>query len=122
MGFSFRREPTVYLQGLQVALALLVSFKVLGLTEELSALVLAFAGAILGAYNAWKVQPVAPAAFTALVTTAAPLLAHFRLDMTTEQIGALQFAVLFTLALITRTQVSPVADPAPTVPADGSVR
>ncbi len=122
MGFSFRREPTVYLQGLQVVLALLVSFKVLGLTEELSALVLAFAGAILGAYNAWKVQPVAPAAFTMLVTTAAPLLAHFRLDMTTEQIGALQFAVLFTLALVTRTQVSPVADPAPTVPADGSVR
>jgi hypothetical protein len=122
MGFTFRREPTVYLQGLQVVLALLVSFKVLGLTEELSALVLAFAGAVLGAINALKVRPVAPAAFTALITTAAPLLAHFRLDLSTEQVGALQFAVLFTLALITRTQVSPVVDPAPTAPADGSVR
>ncbi len=119
---TFRREPTFYLQGLQVLLALLVSFRVLGLTEELSALVLSLAGAVLGAYNAAKVRPVAPAAFTAVITTAAPLLAHFRLDLSTEQIGALQFAVLFVLALLTRTQVSPVADPAPTVPAHGDVR
>ncbi len=122
MNLSFRREPTVYLQGLQVLLALLVSFRVLGLTEELSALVLAFAGAVLGAYNALKVRPVAPAAFTAVITTVAPLLAPFRLDLTTEQIGSLQFVTLFVLALLTRTQVSPTSDPAPTVPAHGDVR
>lgn len=122
MNLSFRREPTVYLQGLQVILALLVSFAVFGLTEEVSALLMAFAGAILGAINAWKVRPIAPAAFTMVITTAAPLLAHFRLDLTTEQIGAVQFGVLFILALITRTQVSPAVDPAPTAPEVGPVR
>lgn len=119
---SFRREPTFYLQGAQVVLALLVSFRIFGLTEELSALILAVAGAVLGAFNAWKVRPVAPAAFTAVITTVAPLLAHFRLDLSTEQIGAMQFATLFVLALLTRTQVSPIADPAATVPNNGTVR
>src|SRR6188508_2654587 len=74
---SFRREPTVYLQALQVVLALLVAFRVFGITDELSALVLALGGAVLGAINALKTRPVVPAAFVALVTTAAPLLAYF---------------------------------------------
>ncbi len=122
MNFSFRREPTVYLQGLQVVLALLVSFKVLGLTEELSALVLAFAGAVLGAYNALKVRPVAPAALSAVIVTAAPLLAHFGFGLSETQIGTTSAIVIYLASMFVRMQVSPIADPAPTVPAHGDVR
>lgn len=38
--FTWLREPTVYLQILQVALTLLVAFRIFGVTEELSALIL----------------------------------------------------------------------------------
>lgn len=77
---------------------------------------------MIGAINALKVRPIAPAAFTALVTTAAPLLAHFELALSTEQIAGLQFAIVTVLALLVRTQVSPIADPAPTAPDSGPVR
>jgi hypothetical protein len=119
---TFLREPTVYLQGAQIVLTLLVAFKIFGVTEELSALILALGGAVLGAINALKVRPLAPAAFTMLVTTAAPLLAYFGLSLSTEQTGALQFAIVTFLALVVRTQVSPVADLAPTAPDAGPVR
>lgn len=122
MNFNFRREPTVILQGAQVVLAVLVSWGILGVTEELSALILAFAGAALGLINAFAVRPFAPAALTALFATLWPLLAHFGLDVSTGQMAAAQGAVLFLAALLTRMQVSPTADPAPTAPADGSVR
>jgi len=122
MNLSFRREPTFYLQALQAVLALLVAFRVFGITDELSALVLALGGAVLGAINALKTRPVAPAAFVALVTTLAPLLAYFGLSLTEVQMGALQFAIVTFFALLVRTQVSPTVDPAPTVPAQGSVR
>lgn len=120
--FTWLREPTVYLQGAQIVLALLVAFKIFGVTEELSALILALGGAVIGAINAARVRPLAPAAFTALVTTAAPLLAYFGLSLSTERIGALQFAIVTFLALVVRTQVSPVADPAPTAPESGALR
>lgn len=119
---TFLREPTVYLQALQVMLALLVAFGVFGVTEELSALILALGGAVIGAINATRVRPLAPAAFTMLVTTAAPLLAYFGLSLSTAQMGAVQFAIVTVLALVVRTQVSPIADPAPTAPEVGPVR
>lgn len=122
MKFTFKREPTVYLQGAQVLFALLVSFKIFGFTDELSALMLALGAVIVGAINAAKVRPLAPAAFTALVTTAAPLLAYFGFSLTAEQQGALQFAIVFVLTLLVRGQVTPAADRAPTTPEIGPVR
>lgn len=109
----FLREPTVLLQALSAVLALVVSFKVDFLTSEQSGLVIAFIAAVIGGINAALVRPLAPAAFTAVVTTLAALVTSYGLHLAPETVGAVQLVVVSVLALATRVQVTPKADPRP---------
>ncbi|GIJ51333.1 hypothetical protein Val02_82190 [Virgisporangium aliadipatigenens] len=107
----FGREPTLWLQLLSALLALSVTFGWDWLTDENAGAIVAASTALIGAVNAWAVRPIAPAAFTAVVTTVATLAATYGFELTAVQIGATQAIVTAALTLLTRGQVSPKADP-----------
>ncbi|WP_047892145.1 hypothetical protein [Micromonospora sp. RV43] len=109
---TFGREPTLYIQALSALLGVLVTFGIDGLSAEQSAAIIAVLSAVLAAVNATLVRPVAPAAFTGLVTAVAVLVAAYGLDVSQETVGAVQVAVVGVLALLTRNQVTPKTTPA----------
>jgi hypothetical protein len=109
----FGREPTVIIQTIAAVLSLLVAFKIPNLTAEQAAQIIAVIYAVLGAVNAVLVRPVAPAAFIALVGAVASLTASYGLHFTQEQIGSVAVAITSVIVLLTRSQVTPVADPRP---------
>lgn len=122
MNFTlWRREPTLIIQTISALLAYLVTYQIPGLSSMQAGAIVAVLAAGLGAYNAWKVRPVAPAAFTTAVTTVTALLSAYGMHWTQQQVGNLQFLVIAVLALITRGSVTPVKDPVPTAPADGPI-
>ncbi|GAB3856523.1 hypothetical protein GCM10029963_53040 [Micromonospora andamanensis] len=107
----FGREPTLWIQALSAMLGVLVTFGVPGLSATQAAAIVAAVSAVFAAINAALVRPVAPAAFTGLVTAFAVLVAAYGLDVSQETVGAVQLTVVAVLALLTRTQVTPAADP-----------
>ncbi|MEU4777457.1 hypothetical protein [Micromonospora sp. NPDC023633] len=107
----FGREPTLYIQALSALLGVFVTFGLPGLSATQAAAIVAVLSALLAAVNAAMVRPVAPAAFAGLVTALAVLVAAYGMDVSQETVGAVQVAVVGVLALLTRTQVTPAADP-----------
>ncbi len=107
------REPTLLLQVVSAALGLAVALGVFGLNGEQAALLLAVTSAVLGAVNAAVTRPVTPAAFTALVAAVAAASAGFGFEASAQTVGAVQALVVSVLALQTRAQVTPAADPRP---------
>ncbi len=63
--------------------------------------------AIAGAANAYLVRPIAPAAFTYAVGSTLAVAGAYGLNLTIEQVAALNAVVIPALALLTRGQVSP---------------
>lgn len=112
MHISFRREPTLIISTVAALLGLLVTFNLHWLNAGQAALIVALFNAILGAWNALKVRPIAPAAFTYLVGTAAVLAAAYGLHVSEQTVGAVNGVVLAVLALLTRAQVTPISTPA----------
>lgn len=115
----FGREPTLVLQAISALLAILVSVGIPGLSAEQAALIIAALSAVIGGVNAVLVRPIAPAAFTGLVAAAFSLFAGYGLDVSQGTVGAIQVAVVTVLALLTRGQVTPKADPQPTTEDQG---
>lgn len=107
----FGREPTLVLQAASALLAFLVTFGWDGLSDKQAGAIVAVLAAVFGVVNALQVRPVAPAVFTTLITTGAALLATYGLDFPQERIGQFQLAVVAVVALLTRQQVTPAADP-----------
>ncbi|GIJ10720.1 hypothetical protein ACFFMR_18820 [Micromonospora andamanensis] len=107
----FGREPTLWIQALSAFLGVAVTFGVPGLSATQAAAIVAATSAVFAAINAALVRPVAPAAFTGLVTAFAVLVAAYGLDVSQETVGAVQLTVVAVLALLTRTQVTPASDP-----------
>jgi hypothetical protein len=105
----FGREPAVVLQAISATLALAVTFGWSWLSTEQAGAIVALISAVFGVATALLVRPVAPAAFTAVVTAGAALLAAYGLELPAEQVGAVQALVTVLLALVTRVQVTPVA-------------
>jgi hypothetical protein len=104
-----RREPALYIGAISAGLSLLVALNFHGLTSEQAALIVAAITAVGGVVTAVATRPVAPAAFTALVTAVAALLAGFHFDLDPGTVAAVNGVVLAVLALITRHQVAPAA-------------
>lgn len=108
----FGREPTLWINTIAALLGIVVTFGWDGLSATQAAAIVAVLQGLLSAVNAVLVRPVAPAAFTGLVTAVAVLGAAYGLNASQEQVGAVQFAVLALLVLMTRNQVTPASDPA----------
>lgn len=106
-----RREPALIIGATSAVLSLLVAFGVDGLSHETAALLVALVTAASGAVAAWRTRPIAPAAFTAVVTAAADLLAGYGYGLSPEQIASVNGVLLVVLSLLTRGQVTPVAGP-----------
>jgi hypothetical protein len=111
LGKIFGREPTLIIQSISALLAIGVAVGLPGLTRDTSTLIVAVLVAVLGAVNAAVVRPVAPGAFVGLVAAGAALLAGYGLELSQELVGSVSAAVVVLLALLTRGQVTPNADP-----------
>lgn len=103
------REPTLWVAAVSAILSLLVTFNV-GLDANQAALWVAGINAVLGAVAAWATRPIAPQAFTYVVSSLAALTGAYGLDFTVEQTGAASAVVTVVLALLARGQVSPASE------------
>lgn len=101
------REPVVILNAVQAVLLVGVAAGLPHITDAAVPLIVAALGAGLGAVQAVYVRPVAPAAFTAVVTTLAPLLAYYGVGVPPELVVALNGAIVAVMTLVVRHEVSP---------------
>lgn len=110
---SPRREPALIIGVVSAALSLLVALNWHGLTSDQAALIVAAITAVGGLITALSTRPIAPAAFTAVITAGVALLAGFHFNLDPATVATFNGLVLAVLTLITRHQVTPtVAAPA----------
>lgn len=105
------REPALWIGVISGGLSLLVALQIGHLTSDQAALIVATITAVGGVITAAATRPIAPAAFTALVTAVADLLAGFHFDVSAGTVAAVNGLVLAVLTLVTRHQVTPVSHP-----------
>jgi len=103
----FGREPALILGAISAALSLLVTLGI-GLTADQAGAWTAVISGVFAVVTAVMTRPIAPAAFTGLVTVVATLLAAYHFDVSAGTVAAVNGTVLAVLTLLTRGQVSPV--------------
>jgi Na+-transporting NADH:ubiquinone oxidoreductase subunit NqrD len=101
------REPALWLAVVAAGLGLLVTFNLPWMNADQAGLWVAGVNAVFGVVTAVLTRPVAPAAFTTLVTAGSALLTAYGLDLDPQTVGAVNTLVVAALFLITREQVSP---------------
>ncbi len=106
------REPALFIGAISAALSLAVTLGV-GLTANQAGGWTAVISGASAAVTAVATRPIAPAAFTGLVTVSADLLSAYHYDLSASTVAAVNGTVIAVLTLLTRGQVSPV----PTAPA-----
>lgn len=106
------REPALILSVLSSGLALIVTLNI-GLTSEQAGLWTALIVAVFGAITAAVTRPIAPAAFTGLVTAVFALLAGYHFHVAPDVIGELNGLVTSVLMLIVRGHVTPTIGKVP---------
>jgi len=102
----FDREPALIIAAISAGLSLVVTFNV-GLSSQQAGAIVAAVSALSAAATAAVTRPIAPAAFTGVVSAVAALLSAYGLHLAPETIGAANGLVLAVLALLTRGQVTP---------------
>jgi hypothetical protein len=105
--FLLGREPALIVGAVSAALSLVVTLGV-GLTSDEAGAITAVVTGVFGVVTAVLTRPIAPAAFTTLVTVAADLLAAYHYQVSAGTVAAVNTTVLAVLTLVTRGQVSPV--------------
>lgn len=111
---SWLRYPTLWLQLIGAVLTTVVSLNV-GLSAAQAGALLFFVQVVIGAVNALAVRPIAPAAFVAVLGSAAGLLSAFHLwTPSTETLTAVSSIVTTGLALVSTLLTTPTYDPAVT--------
>jgi len=103
----FGREPVVILNAVQAVLLVGVAVGLPYLTDAAVPLIVGALGAVLGAVQAVYVRPIAPAAFTAVILTLAPLLTHYGIGVSPELVVAINGAIVAIMTLVLRHEVSP---------------
>lgn len=101
------REPVVILNAVQAVLLVGVAAGLPFLTDAAVPLIVAALGAVLGAVQAVMVRPIAPAAFTGVVTAVAPLLAYYGVGVPEELVVAINGAIVAVMTLFVRGQSTP---------------
>jgi zinc transporter ZupT len=103
----FGREPAVVLGVISATLSLVVTLGI-GMTSVQAGWWVAGISAAFAAITAWRTRPIAPSAFTGLVTVVAALLGAYHFNVAPETVGAINGIVLAGLVLLGRGQISPV--------------
>ncbi len=107
----FGREPALILRAVSAVVALVVAAG-LPLTENAAQALIALTAAVLGAWQALSVRPVAPSVFGAVIAAGIALLAALDVVHVTDMQTALTVAgVEAVLALWLRPQSTPVSAP-----------
>lgn len=106
----FGREPAVWLGIIEAAIATLVVFN-LGVSLELSVIIMAFVSAGVGAYTAWATRDDMLGYATGLVKAGAALFAYYGAGLNETQITALVALMAVVVGAYQRTQTTPVSDP-----------
>lgn len=104
---SLSGEPQLVLGVISAAVSLVVALNV-GLTASQGGLWIAVITAFFGVVAAFLVRPVAPAAFTTLITAVGDLLLGYHFHVDPGVLAAVNGFVLSVLTLSTRHQVTPV--------------
>jgi hypothetical protein len=116
----FGTEPALIVGAVSAALSLVVTLGV-GLSADQAGAWTAVISGAFGVITAVMTRPIAPAAFTTLVTVVADLLAAYHFDVSAGTVAAVNTTVIAVLTLVTRGQVSPAtAKPRAVPPASGS--
>ena len=87
-----------------------VGFGWSSLNAEQASWIMAVVAAVAGSVTAIVTRPVAPSAFTYLITAVVGLVGAYGLHLSQGSVAAFSTVVLAVLALLTRAQVSPKAD------------
>lgn len=103
----FGREPTLYIAVISSAIVLLGTFGLRWLDPEQASLIVVAINAVAAAVNAYAVRPISPVAFTYAIGALVSVAAAYGLNVTQEQLGAINLAIVPILALLTRSQVTP---------------
>jgi hypothetical protein len=105
-------EPALILGVISAALSLAVTLGA-GLTSDQAGGWVAVISGVFAALTAAVTRPIAPAAFTGLVTVTAALLGAYHYHVPGNVIAATNALIIAGLALLTRGQVSPSTTKAP---------
>lgn len=103
----FGREPALVLAVINAALGLAVTLGT-GMTSDQAGGWVALISGVFAAITAILTRPIAPAAFTGLVTVTAALLSTYHFHVEPGTVGAINTLILACLAVLTRGQVSPI--------------
>lgn len=103
----FGREPTLWLGVISSVILLAGTFSLHWLTGQQASLIVVAVNAGAAAINAYAVRPISPAIFIYAVGSIVAVAGAYGLNLTIEQVAALNAVVVPALALLTRGQVSP---------------
>lgn len=104
-----KREPTLYIGAIGTILTLVAGYGLDFLSPDQAGLIIVVLNGGLGVWNALKVRPIGPAAFTYFIGAVATLIATYGVELSQSQISNVNAVVLAVLALVFRGQVSPTA-------------
>lgn len=108
----FGTEPALIIGAISAALSLVVTLGI-GLTTDQAGAWVAVISAVFAVVTAVATRPIAPAAFTGLVTVAAALLGAYHFHVAPGTVVAVNGLVIAVLAVVTRGQVSPATAKVP---------
>jgi hypothetical protein len=101
------REPALWIGFVSSLIIVLGTFGLHLLSGQQAALIVVAINAVAGGVTAYAVRPVSPAAFTYAVGSLIALAGAYGLNLSIETVATLNAAVIPTLTLMTRGQVSP---------------
>lgn len=116
----FGREPSLIIGFVGAVVAVFVGAELPGISAGAG---VAITAAVTAAITAWATRPVAPGLYAGAVVAVAAVLAEYHIDISDKLLAAISGLVMAGFALFgVRPQVTPEEDPAPTTPANGSIR
>jgi hypothetical protein len=101
-------EPALILAVISAAVSLIVTLNI-GMTAAEGGIWVAVITAVFGLAVALFTRPVAPAAFTTVVTAVGALLMGYHFHVDPAVLAQINGVILAVLTLLTRGQVTPVA-------------
>jgi len=119
----FGREPTLYVTLIGAVLSYVVTLQIDGLSDLQAAAIMGCLTSLVGVLNGFLVKPFNPALFNGLIAAAAGVVIAYGFDVSTAQVAGIQAIAVAAGGLwATRDQVTPNADPEPTVVLQGKVK
>lgn len=100
----FGRDPALVLQAIAALLALVVGFKLPGLSDVQAGAIMAVLTAGAAAWTAFYVRPLAPTIFGGLISAGTALVAAYGFHAAQAHTAALTAAVAMLVAMVTRPQ------------------